>query len=451
MRFIDLFAGLGGFHVALRSLGHTCVFACEIDDGLRSLYKENFGLMPERDIRQVPIEEIPRHDILCAGFPCQPFSKAGDQQGLNCPKWGDLFNYALKVLRYHQPAYFILENVPNLSRHDGGETWVKMKRRLREAGYAVDDHRLSPHHFGIPQIRERIFIIGSKSGLNGFSWPEAKRNCPTSIVEALEQNPADAKQLSRQVIESLNVWQDFIRRFPKNVELPSFPIWSMEFAATYPYADVTPFDVGIHALRKYRGSHGKMLRSVAPKDRMAMLPSYARTPEKKFPAWKIRFIQQNRELYRQHKSWIGKWMPRILKFPPSLQKLEWNCKGEARDIWKYVIQFRASGVRVKRPTSSPSLIAMTTTQVPIVAWERRYMTPRECARLQSLGDLAHLPESDTKAFKALGNAVNAEVVKLVVESLIPRARLSAEPPMRRGLASHQAQSARCAVKEAVEA
>src|SRR3989338_6420059 len=126
MRFVDLFAGLGGLHVALRNLGHTCVFACEIDEGLRSLYAKNFGLMPEGDVRKIPVEDIPSHDILCAGFPCQPFSKAGDQQGLKCPKWGDLFKYVLKILRHHQPEYLILENVPNLSRHDNGSTWIKM-------------------------------------------------------------------------------------------------------------------------------------------------------------------------------------------------------------------------------------------------------------------------------------------------------------------------------------
>ena len=91
MKFIDLFAGLGGFHVALHSLGHTCVFASELDESLRQLYAKNFGLMPEGDIRKIRIKEIPSHDMLCAGFPCQPFSKAGDQQGLSCPKWGDLF------------------------------------------------------------------------------------------------------------------------------------------------------------------------------------------------------------------------------------------------------------------------------------------------------------------------------------------------------------------------
>jgi len=419
MKFIDLFAGLGGFHVALKSLGHTCVFACEIDGSLRDLYSKNFDLVPEGDIRKISVDLIPSHDILCAGFPCQPFSKAGDQEGLSCPKWGNLFNYVLKILRHHQPEYFILENVPNLLRHDDGNTWCKMKRRLRGAGYIVDDRKLSPHHFGIPQIRERIIIVGSRSGLDNFSWPEIKRNKPTSIVKMLEKQPANAKSLSRQVIECLNVWQDFIRRFPKDGELPSFPIWSMEFGATYPYEDMTPYAVGLRSLRKYRGSHGKSLKSMAPKDRLATLPSYARAKRRKFPIWKIEFIRKNREFYKKHRLWINRWRPKVLKFPASLQKLEWNFKGGERDIWKHVVQFRASGVRVKKPAYSPSLIAMTATQVPIIAWEKRYMTPGECARLQSLQELPSLPECDTKAFKALGNAVNSEVVKLVAQALIP--------------------------------
>ncbi|GED55295.1 DNA (cytosine-5-)-methyltransferase [Brevibacillus borstelensis] len=419
MTFVDLFAGLGGFHLALNKLGHECVFACELDERLRKLYEKNFGIKPMGDIREISITvDIPPHDILCAGFPCQPFSKAGEQNGFDDPESGDLFFHILKILKVHKPSFFILENVANFERHNNGKTWREAKEHLEKLEYTVEIKKLSPHYFGIPQIRERVIIVGSRSGLNHFQWPEQMVDNSISIKNILDVYPSDARVLSDQVIDCLNIWQDFLDHFPKDLKLPSFPIWSMEFGATYPFENVTPYALGIKELKKYHGSHGVPLVGEDEKTLFSLLPSYARTKEEKFPKWKIQFIRQNRELYQEHKKWIDHWLPKILPFPASFQKFEWNCKGERRQLSEFILQIRASGVRVKRPTTSPSLVAMTSTQVPIIAWENRYMTPRECARLQSMEELVHLPDSNTAAYKALGNAVNVRVVELVAQSLL---------------------------------
>jgi DNA (cytosine-5)-methyltransferase 1 len=429
-KFIDLFAGLGGFHVALEKLGGTCVFAAEWQVHLQDLYFTNFGIKPAGDIRDVEPSSVPDHDVLCAGFPCQPFSKAGEQLGFECTRQGDLFFNVEAIIKAKKPNYFILENVPNLLQHDEGKTFLRIKKILTDLGYAVDAQRLSPHQFGIPQIRERVYIIGSRAGLTSFAWP-VPTNEPTSIHSVLEHRPADAKPLSNQVEQCLEVWDDFLKCSPNNIELPPVPIWSMEFGADYPYETETPYRIlaekGTRALAKFRGSHGIPLREIPPENRMAALPSHARTKQVVFPAWKRNFIRQNREFYLANRKWIDPWFPKILKFPSSLQKLEWNVKGGERDIWKYVIQFRASGVRVKRPTTAPSLIAMTDTQVPIIGWERRYMTQRECAALQSLDDLA-LPESRGRAFEALGNAVNSNVVGSIALNLLGNLNASKESP-----------------------
>lgn len=418
MKYIDLFAGLGGFHLALSRLGHTCVFASEIDENLRKLYKKNFNLMPEGDIRQIAVADIPSHDILCAGFPCQPFSKAGDQQGFEHPKWGDLFEFVLAIVSHHKPQYVMLENVPNLERHDEGRTWRRIKTQLILAGYDVRSERLSPHRFGIPQIRERMFIVGSQHALDDFTWPAHVENSSMSIVSALDTNPVDARHLSARDLRCLDVWQEFLELFPKDTELPSFPIWSMEFGANYPFEGTTPHALGAENLHGYLGSHGKNLEGISTDELMNALPSHARTAQDTFPSWKVQYIRQNRELYNTHKSWLDEWIPKILEFPSSLQKLEWNCRGDDRSLWTHVLQFRASGVRVKKPTTSPSLVSMTTTQVPIIAWEKRYMTPKECARLQSMSDLKYLPETPTAAFNAFGNAVNVDLVEMVAKRLL---------------------------------
>ncbi len=423
-KFIDLFAGLGGFHLALDRLGGQCVMAAEWKEPLRDLYERNFGLRPEGDVTLVEPDAVPDHDVLAAGFPCQPFSKAGEQLGFECTKQGGLFYNVEEILRSKKPAFFILENVPNLLKHDEGKTWKKIQDKLgsRGLGYDVRAAKLSPHNFGIPQIRERVYIVGSLKPLTSFAWPKIT-NDPTEIDSILDKNPSDARRFSERVKNCLSAWDAFLKACPKSVVLPSFPLWSMEWGATYPFEDETPFArrklFGIDGLKGFKGSHGCKLgyfRDI--EDRWAALPSHARTEDLEFPKWKRDFIRQNREFYETNKKWIDPWIPKILDFPSSHQKLEWNVQGGKQDLWQYVLQFRASGLRVKRRTTAPSLIAMTDTQVPIIAWEKRYMTPRECARLQSMDRLSELPKSQTQAFHALGNAVNSKVVERVVKALL---------------------------------
>ncbi len=420
LRFVDLFAGLGGFHLALKSLdrGHTCVFASELNGTLRSLYKKNFGIDAHGDITKVNLAHVPDHDVLCAGFPCQPFSKSGKQHGLKDPLWGNLYDYILQVLKRRKPRYFILENVPNLERHGKGETWKKVRHLLSKEGYEVKQKKLSPHRYGIPQVRERLFVVGSRGGLDWFDWPH-ETHSETSIFSILESNPPDAKPLSDQVLACIQVWQEFLDRFPIHEELPSFPIWAMEFGATYPYKRITPFAMGLQRLSRYRGAHGQQLRGLDENTTWTALPSHARTAQDQFPSWKVRFIKQNRDLYERHRNWIDGWKGQLLQFPSSLQKLEWNCKGEPRQLNSLVLQFRASGMRVKRTTTAPSLIASTTTQVPIITWESRYMTARECAKLQSMEGI-ELPESPAQAYAALGNAVNVDLVARIARALLER-------------------------------
>ncbi len=436
MKFIDLFAGLGGFHLALRRLEHECVFASEKDEQLRALYKKNFNFKPKGDITDIDPQSIPKHDILCAGFPCQPFSKATPTKlrtGLDCPDQGDLFNYVVKILRAKKPRYFILENVLHIRKHNNEQTWEKIKESLEDAEYHVKEICLSPHQFGIPQIRRRVFIIGNRNG------PPRVPGEPSAYVEpdlknTLDTNPFDAQAPNKQQMECLGIWQEFLDLLPKNVKLPSAPIWSMEFGATYPYEETTPYALGIDKLREFKGNHGKPLENLTDDNVWQNLPSYAgkERPQKQFPAWKIRFIQDNREFYENNREWIDEWKQKILKFPQSYQKFEWNCKSEDRDqwdLWQFLIQFRASGIRVKRATTAPSLVTMSV-HVPIIGWERRYMTQQECARLQGMaclpnesrlrgieGEALELPKTASSTFTALGNAVNVDVVEHIAKVL----------------------------------
>jgi len=161
-KFIDLFCGIGGFHLALSSFGAKCVFACDIDTEARKVYKKNFDIEPKGDI--IPIaknakDEIPKHDILCGGFPCQAFSVSGNQAGFKDKTTGKLFNEIIKIAKAHKPKFILLENVANLEKHNSGKTIKTIETKLKEAEYIPYYSILDASDYNVPQCRKRIYIV----------------------------------------------------------------------------------------------------------------------------------------------------------------------------------------------------------------------------------------------------------------------------------------------------
>lgn len=432
--FIDLFAGLGGFHLALEQLGCKCVFASELREDLRKQYEKNFKIKPFGDITKVDIKKgIPPHDILCAGFPCQPFSQAGKRQGFDDEKMrGSMFGYICEIIKEHKPKFVFLENVSNLMGHDGGNTWRVIEDKLDILGYDIEKEVLSPHEYNIPQHRKRIYIVGRRrNGQNKefeFVFPrEPIMPEGTTIHTLIDESDTNYIPLKDVTRKQLDLWSEFINKTIANgCTLPGFPIWAMEFGATYDFKEKAPAFQSLKELQGKRGHLGQKVNGLTKEACLAQLPNYAQTDKSEvFPHWKIRYIEQNREFYKKNKKWLDKWILKVKDQANSFLKLEWNCGNDTPTLEDKIIQFRASGIRVKRATYSPAL-NLVGTQIPILPWVQlpdstkkgRYMTVREAASLQGMKDMDFTGLSKGRVYEALGNAVNVEIVRLIANKLI---------------------------------
>jgi len=217
IKIIDLFAGIGGFHFATKEAAKTygvkidCVFSSEIDKYAQQAYAANFGKIPYGDITKIEASKVPNHDLLLAGFPCQPFSIIGDKKGFDDTR-GTLFFDIAEVIKKHQPKAFFLENVKGLRGHDRGKTLATILNVLREdLGYFVPDPEvLNAKDFGVPQNRERIFIVGFRKdlGIDSFKYPD-KPNKAVSINEIIEEEEVSVKYyLSTQYLKTLRAHRE---------------------------------------------------------------------------------------------------------------------------------------------------------------------------------------------------------------------------------------------------
>lgn len=393
-RFVDLFAGVGGFHLALSELGGDCVMACDIDPDCRSVYAEYFGMEPRADIAALAADPsiVPPHDVLCAGFPCQPFSKSGAQLGIRDSTRGTLFFDILRIIEHRRPGLVILENVRNLAGPRHVATLRTIVKSLRSLRYIVPDEPIvfSPHLLpqdlgGTPQHRERVFIVAvAEEASSTFSLPSVQ-NAPVGdwrpkewrIDRWLEVDRPDDRQrygLRPQERRWLNAWNEFVRMIDED-PLPGFPIWVSAF-----------------------------------RSRLRIDPGC--------PDWKRDFLRKNHDFYMRNKRDIDSWIQKhdVRSFPKSRQKLEWQARGEPRNLHKLLIQMRPSGIRVRPPTYVPALVAIN--QTSIVGSRRRRMTPREVARLQGFPDDFPVHARDSVAYRQFGNAVNVGVVRFIASKAL---------------------------------
>lgn len=416
--FADLFAGIGGFHAALSKHGGESVFVSEIDGAARKVYAKNW-LEGCEDLISGDITKltsgnvrVPRHNVLTGGFPCQPFSKSGNQRGVAEAR-GTLFYDIHRIIETKKPDLILLENVRNLIGPKHIDDYKVMIRLIRELGYVVSDQPtiLSPHEVpenlgGTPQHRERVFIGAVRMNLAkaeefadiGPLLPRHPFNdfgpVQWDLAEFLDKHTSKVSdkqfelEISADQKKALRIWNEFVKRHltENREQLPGLPLWT-EFWK--PRSEI------------------RLSRSM--------------------PDWKRRFIERNSDFYSSNRKWIDSWLKeaKLEELIPSYRKFEWQAQ-DYRSINDCLVQFRPSGIRVKAPNYVPTFVAMA--QTPVLGWEKRSLSVAEAKALQGFGKTFKFGDQrEALSFKQIGNAVHAGVASIVFQSLIKRARQLEQP------------------------
>jgi DNA (cytosine-5)-methyltransferase 1 len=384
MKFIDLFCGIGGFHTALSKLGHNCVFASDSDKYCREVYEMNYGIKPNDDVKKIDPEKLEDFDILCAGFPCQPFSNAGKKKTFKDNR-GLLFDEIINIVKVKKPKFLFLENVKHILKVSNGNVIKYIKEKLDENGYTLQLFNMSPHKYGVPQQRERVYFICIRKDI--YKNQDVNLIHPEiNIDDIVFEDYLDTKEtinekyfLKGDVLKSLEVWEEMIKLFEVEEKI-SPTIMANEFYKNYSDEEFAELAI-----------------------------------------WRQDYITKNKPLYNKYKPHWDAWYEKnkeILRRREIYGKLEWQVgKIKHNDsIFNYFIQMRQSGIRVKKPQYFPTLVAIS--QIPIYGKEKRYITPKECLRLQSFPDDFKLLEDDRHSYKQLGNCVNVNNVTNVIESTL---------------------------------
>ena len=411
LKFIDLFCGIGGFHQALTNLDCECVYACDIDKKCRETYFENYGIKPEKDITKIDIDNIPKFDILCAGFPCQSFSKSGLQKGFADKNRGNLFFNICNIAKSRKPKYMILENVRNLASHDNRNTWKVIRKNIDKLGYYTygDPLILNTLHFNIPQSRERVVILCKRKDLGELKKRpkipkinKDKLTCSvTDIIKKKESKNNLKYKISNKLKTAEKIWNNFIETLIENdIDMPKFPIWTVWWDSDGENTLVTKKDDDLSD-----NENDKIIK----KKQIAFY--------KKYKNW----IDKNREFYKENKSLLKPWLlqsrEKKLWFG-AVRKFEWQAGDLLEDDSMNTVLWtaRGSGIRVKRLDYTPTLVAMS--MIPVYGPESRLLTPRELCRLQSFSDDFTFPDDDKAIYKQLGNAVNVTMIERCARFLL---------------------------------